>query len=188
VNHLAWYTARGTGIVAWGLMVASMLWGFLYATRVLGRRARPWWMLGVHRFLGALTVTFVAVHVLALVADSYVHFGLTQVLVPFASSWRTVPVALGVIGFYLLLAIEITSLLQRHLPRPVWRQIHLVSYALIAFATMHALSAGTDARAVLASGVLIGVGTIVALCSALAWVARSEPRSARVAARTGVGA
>ncbi len=52
MEHLAWYVARSTGIVSWGLLVASMLWGFLYATRLLGRRARPWWMLGVHRFLG----------------------------------------------------------------------------------------------------------------------------------------
>ncbi|MFA5883849.1 MAG: hypothetical protein WDA60_08365 [Acidimicrobiia bacterium] len=178
-EHLAWYVSRGTGIVTWGLLIASMLWGFLYATRLLGRRARPWWMLGVHRFLGALTVTFVIVHVLALVGDNYTHFGFAQILVPFASTWRTIPVALGVVGFYILVAVEVTSLLQRHLPRPVWRQIHLASYGLFAFATLHALTAGTDVRTVLAGGAAIGVGTVVALLSALAWVARSEPTESR---------
>jgi len=88
----------------------------------------------------------------------------------------------GLIGFDLLLAIEITSLLQRRLPRNVWRQIHLASYGLFAFATLHALSAGTDVRTVVATGAAIGVGTVVALLSALAWVARSESRDARVAA------
>ena len=135
-QHLAWYVSRSTGIVTWGLLIASMLWGFCYATRILGRRARPWWMLGVHRFLGALTVTFVIVHVLALVADNYTHFGLAQILVPFASTWRRVPVALGIVGFYILIAVEATSLLQKHLPRPVWRQIHLASYGLFAFAPL----------------------------------------------------
>jgi len=178
-QHLAWYVSRSTGIVTWGLLIASMLWGFCYATRILGRRARPWWMLGVHRFLGALTVTFVIVHVLALVADNYTHFGLAQILVPFASTWRRVPVALGIVGFYILIAVEATSLLQKHLPRPVWRQIHLASYGLFAFATLHALSAGTDVKTVIAGGVAIGVGTVVALLSALAWVARSEPKENR---------
>jgi len=79
-QHLAWYVSRATGIVAWGLIVASMVWGFLYATRVLGRKARPWWMLGVHRFLGALAIVFVLVHVLAIVADSYTSFGLVDAL------------------------------------------------------------------------------------------------------------
>lgn len=178
-EHLAWYVARSTGIVSWGLLVASMLWGFLYATRMMGRRARPWWMLGVHRWLGALAVTFVVVHVLALVADSYTTFGLSDVLVPFASDWRTIPVALGVVGFYILMAVEVTSLLQRHLPRPVWRQIHRASYGLFAFATLHALSAGTDVGQVVAGGVAVGVGVVVALLGAMAWVARSEPEEPR---------
>lgn len=178
-EHLAWYVARSTGIVSWGLLVASMLWGFLYATRLLGRRARPWWMLGVHRWLGALAVTFVVVHVLALVADTYTTFGLSDILVPFASDWRTIPVALGVVGFYIMVTVEVTSLLQRHLPRPVWRQIHLASCGLFAFATLHSLSAGTDVRQVVAGGAAVGVGVVVALLSALAWVARSEPKEPR---------
>src|SRR3954447_2410037 len=106
-EHLAWYVSRSAGIVTWGLLVASMLWGFLYATRLLGRRARPWWMLGVHRFLGALAAVFVVVHVLALVADNYTTFGLVDILVPFASQWRTIPVALGVVALYILMAVEI---------------------------------------------------------------------------------
>lgn len=175
-EHLAWYVARSTGIVTWGLLVASMLWGFLYATRLLGRRTRPWWMLGVHRFLGALAVGFVIVHVLALVADGYTSFGIVDVLVPFASAWKPLPVALGIVGFYVLLAIELTSLAQRFMPRNVWRQIHLSAYGLFALATIHALTAGTDVRVVVFGGVAVGVGVVVALLCAMAWVARSEPR------------
>lgn len=184
-EHLAWYVSRATGIVTWGLLVASMLWGFLHATRLLGRRARPWWMLGVHRFLGALAAVFVVVHVLALVADNYTHFGVADILVPFASQWRALPVALGVVGFYVLMAVEITSLLQRHLPRNAWRQIHLASYGLFAFATLHALSAGTDVAAVIAGGAAIGVGIVVTLLCAIAWIARSEPQEHRHRAPVG---
>ena len=129
--------------------------------------------------LGALAVVCAVVHVLALVADGYTSFGLADVLVPFASEWRTVPVALGVVALYVLLAVEITSLLQRHLPRSVWRRIHVASYGLFAFATLHASSAGTDVTAVIGGGVAVGVAIVVALLSALAWVARSEPRPAR---------
>ncbi|MBM3658691.1 MAG: hypothetical protein FJW95_04220 [Actinobacteria bacterium] len=182
MEHLAWYVSRSTGIVSWGLLLASMLWGVLSATRVLGRRARPWWMLGVHRFLGALAVVFVVVHVGALILDGYTSFGLVDVLVPFASEWKPLPVALGVVGLYVLLAVELTSLAQRHLPRTVWRQIHLASYGLFAFATVHALAAGTDVRDVLVGGVAVGVGVVVALLSALAWVARSEAKEPRGAA------
>lgn len=174
-EHLAWYVSRSTGIVAWGLIVASMVWGFLYATRLLGRRARLWWLLGVHRFLGALAIVFVIVHVLAIVADSYTSFGLVDVLVPLAAAWKPIPVALGIVGAYILLTVEVTSLLQRHLPRTVWRQIHLASYGLFALATLHALTAGTDVSAVIVGGLAVGLGAVVALFGVLSWVWRAEP-------------
>jgi predicted ferric reductase len=179
-EHLAWYVSRSTGIVAWGLLVASMAWGFLYATRVLGRRARPWWMLGVPRFLGALAIVFVVVHVLAIVADNYTSFGLVDVLVPLASAWKPIPVALGIVGMYILLTVEVTSLLQRHLPRTVWRQIHLASYGLFGFATLHALTAGTDVGAVVVGGLAVGLGAVVSLFAVLSWVWRAEPRPGRI--------
>jgi predicted ferric reductase len=133
-------------------------------------------MLGVHRFLGALAIVFVVVHVLAIVADSYTSFGLVDVLVPLAAGWKPIPVALGIVGMYILFTVEVTSLLQRHLPRAVWRQIHLASYGLFAFATLHALTAGTDVRTVVVGGLAVGLGMVVALFAVLSWVWRAEPR------------
>jgi len=175
VSHLAWYISRGTGIVTWGLLIASMLWGLMHATRAFGKRAKQWWMLGVHRWLGALACMFLVVHVVALLADSFTNFTVPSVLVPFVASWHPIPVAVGIVAMYLLFAIEGTSLLQKYLPRPVWRQIHVLSYALFALATIHALGAGTDVKTVVSGGIAIGVGVVVALGSALMWVSRSEP-------------
>ena len=70
----------------------------------LSRRPRPAWVLDLHRFLGVLAVVFAGVHLLGLVADSYVHFGPAELFVPLASSWRPGPVAWGVVALYLLLA------------------------------------------------------------------------------------
>ena len=57
--------------------------------------------------LGGLAVMFTAIHLAALVADSYVHFGLADLTVPFASSWQPGAVALGVVAMWLLLAVEV---------------------------------------------------------------------------------
>lgn len=174
-EHLAWYLARAAGIVSWGLLTATMLWGLAHAMRV-GGRGRQWWVLGVHRFLGVLSVVFVVVHVVAIVADGYTSFGPADVLVPFGSRWRPIPVALGIVALYVLAAIEVTSLLQGRLPRSWWRHLHLASYGVLVLASLHALSAGTDVGAVLAGGVAVGVGTVVVLLGALGWVVRSEAR------------
>ena len=86
-GHLTWYAARASGLVAWGLVLASIVWGLLLATRVLGRRPTPAWLLSLHRYLGALAVVFVGVHVGAILLDSYTSIGVVNVVVPFTGSW-----------------------------------------------------------------------------------------------------
>ena len=156
--HLAWYAARAGGLIAWGLVSASVIWGLLLSTRLLGRAPRPAWLLDLHRFLGGLAVTFTAIHVTALIADSTVRFRFVDVLVPFASSWRPGAVALGVVGMWLLAAVEATSLLMRKLPRKLWRVVHLSSYVLFWSSTAHLLLAGTDAR----NPVVVGAAEVLA--------------------------
>lgn len=78
-------------------------------------------------------------------ADSYVHIGLTEILIPLTGEYRPGAVAWGVVGVYLLAAVEITSLLRRRISRRAWRWTHSLSFVLFGFATIHGLTAGTDA-------------------------------------------
>lgn len=142
-----WYVARASGIVAWLMLTASVIWGILLSTKAFPEHRRPAWLLDLHRWLGGLTVGFVAIHLGALVADTYVHFGLSDLLVPFASSWKPGAVALGVVALWFLIAVELTSLGLRRLPRRVWRWIHLSSYAVFLLGSLHAALAGTDRSA-----------------------------------------
>ena len=166
-NQIWWYTARAGGIVAWALMALSVLWGLALSTKVLNGKPRPNWILDLHRFLGALALVFTGVHVVAIVADSYVHFGLTEVLVPFTGTWHPVAVAWGIIGLYFLAAVEVTSLLRRRLSKRVWRATHFLSFPLFALTTVHALSAGTDSSTfalrwgVIATAVAVTVLTFI---------------------------
>ncbi len=164
---LPWYIARAAGLIGWTLLTASVLWGLAISTKVLGRRPRPAWLLDLHRFLGGLATVFTGVHIGAVLVDTYVHFNLLSVLVPFASRWRPSAVAWGVAGLYLLAAVEITSLLRSRLPRKVWRMAHFASFPLFLFATIHALAAGTDARTWLFQAVAVtaelAVGALTAM-------------------------
>src|SRR4051794_6314471 len=148
-NELWWYVARSGGIVAWAMLTFSTLWGLAMTTRVFGSKPKPAWMLDLHRFAGGLAVVFTGVHLVALVFDSFVHFGLTEVLVPYTSDYRPEAVAWGVIGFYLLIAVEVTSLLRRRLSKRLWRWTHFLSFPLFVLATAHGLTAGTDNSTVL---------------------------------------
>lgn len=180
---MTWYLARALGIVAYALLTASMLWGLWLSTRVPSRRGRPW-LLEVHRALGGLAVLFTLGHLGALLADSYVDLAPVEVLVPFAGDWQPAAVAGGVVALYLLLAVEVTSLLRRSLARRTWRKVHLAAFGAYLMATAHFLSAGTDAGGRLALSLtlaglaLVATGTIHRVTDHLARPAESpRPRT-----------
>lgn len=139
-----WYAARSTGIVAWALAAASVLWGLLLSTRSARGLAKPVWVLDLHRYLGALTIAFVLAHMGALVGDNFVHFGAADLLVPGASTWKTTPVAIGIVAFWMFLAVEVSSLVRKRIPNKVWMRIHLLSFLAYVGATIHYLQAGTE--------------------------------------------
>jgi sulfoxide reductase heme-binding subunit YedZ len=161
MSHTWWYLSRASGIVAWALLTLAMVWGLLLSTRMFDRRPSPKGLVDLHRFLGGIAVVFVGLHVGAIVADSYVHFGAADVLLPLATSWHPLAVAWGVIAMWILLAVEITSLAMRYIPRRVWKAVHLSSYALFVSATVHAFAAGPDTRERLFELVCVGSLAIV---------------------------
>jgi DMSO/TMAO reductase YedYZ heme-binding membrane subunit len=183
MDKVPWYVARASGIVAWALILLTIVWGLMLATKVLGRRPGPAWLLSLHRYLGALAVAFVGVHVGAILLDTYTNFGLTEVLVPFTGSWHPLAVAWGIVGMYLLAAIEITSLLRHKMSNRAWHAVHLLSYFLFAMTTIHMLTAGTDAKALIASSAAVLLGVAITFGAVALYLWRSDPGEPRALAR-----
>lgn len=175
-----WFVTRASGLVAWIMLTLSVIWGIVLSTKAFPDQRRPVWLLEVHRWLGGLTMSFLAVHLAALVADNYVDFGLADITIPYATEWKPGAVALGVLGAWLLVAVELTSLAMRKLPRKVWRFVHLSSYVAFWLASMHAAFAGTDATKGLYQ--LTAAASILAVVWALVYRVINR-RSARRAVR-----
>lgn len=183
-QQLLWYSVRASGIVAWVLVSASVSWGLLLAAKRT-KRPRPAWVLDLHRFLGGLTWAFITVHLVALIFDRWVGFGLADVFVPMASSYRPGAVAWGIVATYLLAAIQVTSLLMNRIPRRAWHAVHLSSFVVFASSTAHALMAGTDGQRLLARGVAVAVTAAVSGLGAWRVIVRvaAKRRRNRVDAR-----
>ncbi len=181
ISQTWWYLARASGIVAWLMLTASVLWGIVLSTKAFPRHRRPAWLLDLHRWLGGLTLALVALHIGSLVADSYVQFDPVQVLVPFTSTWRPFAVALGIVAMWLLLAVQLSSLAIKQLPRRVWHGVHLASYATFVLTVGHAFLAGSDRTQPL----FVATGALGVLAVAWATVYRiTHPKPARRAAAT----
>ena len=182
-EKLAWYVARSSGIVAWATITASILWGLTLSSRLVRMRGVPAWLLDLHRYLGTLSLVFVLVHLVGLWADNYVYFGWAELLIPMRSPWKPGAVAWGIVAFYFLAAIQITSWLMRYIKRRVWHAIHLTSIVLWVSATVHTFVAGQDRHNnllqwfVVASSILVLQLTLfrlITMRSAAKWALRPE--------------
>jgi DMSO/TMAO reductase YedYZ heme-binding membrane subunit len=130
-------------MMTWATATASVVLGLLVSTRAVRNRTGPWF-LDLHRFLGGISVVFLAAHVVTLWADSYVDFGPRELFVPGASEWRPEAIAWGIIAAYFMVAVELTSLVRRHMSQLVWRAVHLTSFVVMGAGSYHAWTAGSD--------------------------------------------
>lgn len=172
-----WFVARSGGIVAWALVTLSVCWGLFLSTKAVAKASRPAKLLDLHRFLGGLAVVFTVIHVVGLVADSYVEFAWMEVFVPWSSEWRPSAVAWGVLSMYLLIAIEITSLLMKKLPRSLWRFVHRLSFVLYVLATVHGIQAGQDTLNVWYRMAMLASINVVAFLTIVLVLARARSGS-----------
>ena len=177
-----WYVARSGGIVAWLLITLSVCWGLFMSTKETAKATQPARLLDIHRFLGGLSVVFTGIHIAGLVADSYVHFGWSELFVPYATEWKPGPVAWGIVGFYILIAVEVTSLFMKHLPRGFWMGVHRLSFPLYVVTTLHGLQAGTDVLNEWYRILMIASVNIVAFLTVVLILSHKRTRDKRLAA------
>ncbi len=168
-----WLLARASGITAYALLTASVLAGLVVRSRPFGRSVRVAAVTDVHRFLATLGLGMLSLHAASLVLDRTVHLSPAALVVPWASSYRPVPVALGVVACELAVLVVLSFPLRRRIGFRTWRRLHWATYLIFAAATVHGLAAGTDSTRPWAFGLYVGaVGAVV---FATAWRTLAAP-------------
>jgi methionine sulfoxide reductase heme-binding subunit len=179
-----WYASRATGIVALLLLTAVLVLGMLVNRQGRLPGLPRFAVTDIHRNLSLLAVTFIALHVLTAVLDTYVHIPLLSAVIPFASGYERLWLGLGAISLDLMVAMIVTSLLRGRMNRVVWRAIHLLAYASWPIAFVHSIGSSRDLQQGWMLDMAIGCALIVAAAVVwrLAHAARQVPRAGRVAA------
>jgi len=169
-----WYVVRASGLVAYALLTVAVVSGLLLSTKVLQRRPPQPWLFDWHRFVAGLATACTVLHLAAVWVDDYIDFSVIDLLVPFVSAWRPTALAFGIVGLYLLLAIELTSLARRRMPAQWWRRVHHLSPVALIAATVHLLMAGEDSDE---PTVLLAVGGGAGVTAALTtlWLVQMRP-------------
>jgi hypothetical protein len=183
VTHVWWYVARSSGLVAWFLLVASLVIGALYSGRMTEKRYRRL-LLDLHPWMSGVALGAVLLHIGAIVADSYVQISPFQALVPFTSSWRPGAVAWGTIALWLMLFVQVTAFARKYMARRTWHAIHLTSYGLAVLATVHSVTAGSDTASAPVRWTMVAIVVFATAVSALRAAALVAGQRSPAPART----
>ena len=170
-----WFAMRASGITAWTLLSATIMWGLLLRTRILPA-ASPVRLMNLHKYLGSLALLTLAIHLVTVFLDPTLGFTWANILIPFTAAWKPLALATGIIAAYLMVPVQVVARVRARMGKSgaKWfNRSHLIAYAAWPLATAHYVMAGTDAL-VPASIMLISSVTlvIVLLLTARGWVPR----------------
>lgn len=132
---IAWLVVRAAGLVAFGLLTLSVWLGLGMSTTLLPPRWNKQ-LLGLHRTLAWTGLSFIGLHVLALLFDPMVNAALVARL--------AAPLAAGVIATWLSLMLAVSFRLRKWIGQKGWRRLHYASFVAFVLSLGHAIVAGSD--------------------------------------------
>jgi sulfoxide reductase heme-binding subunit YedZ len=159
---VTWYAVRASGMVAYALLTTTVALGLVLSGRARLRRWPRFAVEDVHRFASLLTWSFVGVHAVTLLADSYLPFSLVDLIVPGIAPYRPLPTALGVVAAELLAALAVANLLRKRISYGLWRRTHYLNFAVWLLALGHGIAAGSDSDTAWALALYVSSAALVA--------------------------
>jgi methionine sulfoxide reductase heme-binding subunit len=139
-----WYITRAAGLVAYVLLWLSTVWGLAVSSKIIDPLVQRGSSYDFHQILSLLSIAFIVIHIVVLMFDQYLPYTLAQILIPFTSPYRSVPVGIGVIALYLTVLVSITFYIRRWIGQKTFRTIHYLSLIAFVGSAVHGLLSGTD--------------------------------------------
>jgi len=158
-----WIVLRAAGIGAYLMLFASVAFGLVATTAPFGKRIAKQSAILIHQFLSTVGLVLLGIHIGGLLVDSFMHFAPRDVLVPGASTYRPIPVALGIIAMYAMVMVLVSSWVRRRYSSKLWRRLHMAAAPAFALAMLHGVFAGADATRRWMYLTYVVTGSLVAL-------------------------
>jgi DMSO/TMAO reductase YedYZ heme-binding membrane subunit len=155
--------ARLAALIAYVLMVATVVLGVMLRLRFLQRSVNRATFYGAHMTMALSAMIFGAVHGLTFLYQPIWRIGWTQLGVPFTGGVQRVPVGFGIVGTELAIAVACSVWLQRRLGYHRWLRFHQFAYAAFALVWLHVFLVHPEPRHFnpVSVGIATGAGTVL---------------------------
>jgi sulfoxide reductase heme-binding subunit YedZ len=143
-EHIFWITSRAAGITALLASSLAVSLGLMMSTRV---RTKLGDLRVIHESLSLATMVALAVHAFSLLGDSYLSPSLTDVTIPFASSYQRLWMGVGIVAGWTFVILGLSYYFRGRIGPQRWRKLHRFTALAWVLGVGHALMMGTDAGA-----------------------------------------
>jgi methionine sulfoxide reductase heme-binding subunit len=143
-DYVWWLASRASGILALGLVTASVGLGLLMASKLLRRPGLNRTLVKLHEHLALTGLVAIGVHGVTLLGDHWLAPGIAGITVPFAMAYRPVFTGLGIVAGYMAAILGLSFYARRRIGARLWRKLHRATSAVYVLGVVHALGAGTD--------------------------------------------
>ncbi|HYO88669.1 MAG TPA: ferric reductase-like transmembrane domain-containing protein [Candidatus Limnocylindrales bacterium] len=177
-DNWTWYVIRASGLMAYVLLTVTTLWGVALSSRLVKNWSPGPLSMVLHSTLSWLALSFAGLHAVLLMADRYLPYQFTEVLIPFTGPYRPLAVGLGTLSLWVILVVTLSFSFKKRLGHRAWKLIHLSSYLAFVLVTVHGLTAGTDASRLGVRLMLVASVSVVTLLLAMRVARRDTPKVA----------
>lgn len=150
-----WLFARASGIAAFIFLTIGILYGMGMSTRSAYKIMRPPLAMEIHQTINVISLVAVIAHFTSLFFDNYFHLQLSEAFIPFLIKRPftselgldfTYAIGFGIIAFYLIMLLVVTSLIRKKISIKLWRKIHYTSLLTYWIFVLHAITSGSDSK------------------------------------------
>lgn len=174
--HGAWYASRAAGVASYLFLWVGLAGGLVMSSAWLDGLVGRARLLAIHQSASIAGVFLGLGHGLVLIPDGWTQFGLTDVLVPFASYYERPDVALGTISLYLAAIVSFSFWFRSAIGTAVWRWVHRSAFVAYAAALWHGLRVGTDSSEPWLLGLYLGTSLLVIFATTVRLTFLKAPR------------
>lgn len=180
-QHIWWLMSRASGLVALGLITASVALGLAMANKLIRGRN----VAGLHEHLSLAGLVAICVHGITLLGDPWLHPGLSGIAVPFTMGYRTIFTGLGILGGYLAAALGLSFYIRRKIGPKLWRKLHRFTVVAYVLSLVHAIGAGTDASTVWLRTFMVATAVPIGVMFVARMIPRRKARKIKGSVRVG---
>ena len=157
-DKAAWYLARSSGVVAYGLFGVSTVIGLLMSTKLVKQYLPAPVLFQAHQTASWVGLGTAALHGILMLFDGYFNFTIANILIPFTGPYAPVWVGLGIISWYILGLVNVSFSFRKRIGQKNWRRLHYLTFIGFILMTLHGIFAGSDTASLVMTTMYAGFG------------------------------